>query len=79
MRAHTRYGVTVPLYHVCRSNLLLVCRLPSVTCVMGSHVCVCVCIGRTQVDKGSDICISVWNLHRSPQLWQEPEAFKPER
>ncbi len=32
-----------------------------------------------QVEKGSDIFISVWNLHRSPQLWDAPTEFRPER
>jgi len=31
------------------------------------------------VEKGSDIFISVWNLHRSPDLWKEPETFNPDR
>ncbi|GFR50051.1 hypothetical protein Agub_g12102, partial [Astrephomene gubernaculifera] len=31
------------------------------------------------VPAGSDIFISVWNLHRSPQLWDQPDCFKPER
>lgn len=31
------------------------------------------------VPKGSDIFISVWNLHRSPQLWPEPNKFNPDR
>lgn len=35
--------------------------------------------GQYPVDKGSDIFISIWNLHHSPELWDEPEAFKPER
>ncbi|EFJ40130.1 hypothetical protein VOLCADRAFT_100143 [Volvox carteri f. nagariensis] len=31
------------------------------------------------VPAGSDLFISVWNLHRSPELWDEPDKFKPER
>jgi len=31
------------------------------------------------VEKGSDIFISVWNLHRSPAVWEEPERFMPDR
>ncbi|PPD72672.1 hypothetical protein GOBAR_DD30430 [Gossypium barbadense] len=30
-------------------------------------------------DEGEDIFISVWNLHRSPSLWQDAEKFNPER
>ena len=29
--------------------------------------------------KGMDIFISVWNLHRSPDLWEEPDRFDPDR
>jgi beta-ring hydroxylase len=32
-----------------------------------------------QVAKGSDVFISVWNLHHSGQLWKDPEAFNPDR
>jgi len=28
---------------------------------------------------GADLFISVWNLHHSPYLWKDPEAFRPER
>lgn len=31
------------------------------------------------IRKGSDIFISVWNLHRSPQLWPQPNTFNPDR
>jgi cytochrome P450 len=31
------------------------------------------------VTKGSDIFISVWNLHRSPALWDGPDDFNPDR
>ena len=29
--------------------------------------------------KGSDCFIAVWNLHRSPDLWENPDAFDPSR
>ena len=31
------------------------------------------------IGAGADIFISVWNLHRSPHLWKEPDAFRPDR
>ncbi|CAL5218758.1 g475 [Coccomyxa viridis] len=31
------------------------------------------------IGKGADIFISVWNLHRSPHLWKDPNVFRPER
>lgn len=36
-------------------------------------------IGGFKVNKGSDMFISVWNLHRSPVLWEDPDAFNPDR
>ncbi|PNH12250.1 Protein LUTEIN DEFICIENT 5, chloroplastic [Tetrabaena socialis] len=35
--------------------------------------------GQYLVPAGSNLFISVYNLQRSPQLWDEPDAFKPER
>ena len=32
-----------------------------------------------QVEAGSDLFISVWNLHRSPALWERPNDFVPDR
>ncbi|MCO5578022.1 hypothetical protein L7F22_031860 [Adiantum nelumboides] len=31
------------------------------------------------IQKGEDIFISVWNLHRSPHLWEDADDFRPER
>lgn len=32
-----------------------------------------------KVLRGTDIFISTWNLHRSPELWDDPEKFDPTR
>jgi cytochrome P450 family 97 subfamily B polypeptide 3 len=32
-----------------------------------------------KVLRGTDIFISTWNLHRSPDLWEDPEKFDPTR
>jgi len=32
-----------------------------------------------QVAAGSDLFISVWNLHRSPAIWERPNEFQPDR
>ena len=31
--------------------------------------------GKTFIAKGTDIFISTWNLHRSPDLWEHPERL----
>jgi len=35
--------------------------------------------GGIKVLRGSDIFISTWNLHRSPDLWEDPEKYDPTR
>lgn len=35
--------------------------------------------GGYPIGKGCDLFISVWNLHRSPHLWKDPNEFRPER
>mmetsp|Transcript_32077 Transcript_32077/g.47195 ORF Transcript_32077/g.47195 Transcript_32077/m.47195 type:complete len:742 (+) Transcript_32077:92-2317(+) len=32
-----------------------------------------------KVLRGTDIFISTWNLHRSPELWEDPETYDPTR
>ncbi|EEF50061.1 cytochrome P450, putative [Ricinus communis] len=36
-------------------------------------------LGKYPIKRGEDIFISVWNLHRSPHLWDDAEKFNPER
>ncbi|KAK4273615.1 hypothetical protein QN277_021984 [Acacia crassicarpa] len=31
------------------------------------------------IKRGEDIFISVWNLHRSPELWEDADKFSPDR
>ena len=34
---------------------------------------------QARIIRGCDIFISVYNLHRSPDLWEKPDTFDPER
>ncbi|XP_050221885.1 protein LUTEIN DEFICIENT 5, chloroplastic [Mercurialis annua] len=36
-------------------------------------------LGKYPIKSGEDIFISVWNLHRSPHLWDDEDKFNPER
>lgn len=36
-------------------------------------------LGGFAVPAGSDIFIATWNLHRSPDLWERPNEFDPDR
>ncbi|KAK4366443.1 hypothetical protein RND71_014323 [Anisodus tanguticus] len=36
-------------------------------------------VGGYPIKRGEDIFISVWNLHRSPNHWEEADKFNPER
>ena len=45
-----------------------------------SPVPVCVCVlGGIRLLKGTDVFISTWIMHRSPELWDEPDEFEPDR
>ena len=35
--------------------------------------------GGYKVPKGQDMIVSVYNIHRNPDVWEDPEAFLPER
>ena len=35
--------------------------------------------GGLTMREGQDIFIGVWNIHRDPELWEDPEVFDPDR
>src|SRR6185295_5632654 len=36
-------------------------------------------LGGFHIQKGTDVWISPWILHRDPKHWKDPERFSPER
>nr|XP_034903407.1 protein LUTEIN DEFICIENT 5, chloroplastic isoform X2 [Populus alba] len=36
-------------------------------------------LGKYPIERGEDIFISIWNLHRSPNLWDDADKFIPDR
>lgn len=55
---------------------LLIRRSLQSDCLPGGH------LGASEgypIPKGTDIFISIYNMHRSPYFWDDPEAFDPER
>lgn len=39
----------------------------------------CLHVGGYTVPRGQDVMISVYNIHHSPAVWDDAEAFRPER
>lgn len=33
----------------------------------------------TFISRGTDIFIATWNIHRSPEFWEDPDTYNPER
>lgn len=38
-----------------------------------------ICAGGYQVPRGQDVIVSVYNIHRNPDVWDQPDDFLPER
>lgn len=34
---------------------------------------------RTFIPRGTDVFIATWNLHRSPEFWEHPDQYDPDR
>ncbi|XP_019059549.1 PREDICTED: isoflavone 2'-hydroxylase-like [Tarenaya hassleriana] len=37
------------------------------------------CIGGYTVPKGTTLIVNTWAMHRDPDVWEDPECFRPER
>ena len=46
---------------------------------LGSQMPPALLAGGYSVPKGQDVMISVYNIHHSPAVWDDPESFMPER
>lgn len=47
--------------------------------VLSAGVMACLRAGGYSVPVGQDVMISVYNIHRSAAVWDDPHAFRPER
>ena len=56
-----------------REDVCMLCWCFSAIVSVGVHA------GGYTVPPGQDVMISVYNIHHSPAVWDDPEAFKPER
>lgn len=43
---------------------------------MSSETC---SVGGFEVQKGTMLLVHVWRMHRDPNIWEDPNEFKPER
>ncbi|XP_065880257.1 cytochrome P450 81C13-like [Euphorbia lathyris] len=48
---------------------LLLPHFSSETCTVGGY----------EVQKGTMLLVNVWSMHRDPNVWEDPNEFKPER
>ncbi|XP_077230983.1 cytochrome P450 81Q32-like [Tasmannia lanceolata] len=64
------------LNNIVSETLRLFPALPSLVPHESSHDCK---LGGYDVPRGTIILANVWAVHRDPELWEEPDCFKPER
>lgn len=62
--------------HPNRTTLLRCASLP-VGCKEASAFCIIICVH--QVPRKQNVLLSIYNLHRSPSVWEHPTEFIPER
>ncbi|CAJ0916026.1 unnamed protein product, partial [Mesorhabditis belari] len=45
-----------------------------------NRTCVAECeVGGVRYEKGTQVGIPIWNVHRNAEFWPEPDEFRPER
>ncbi|KAI3506932.1 hypothetical protein L1887_21585 [Cichorium endivia] len=48
--------------------------------VAGPHEAIEDCyVGGYHISKGTRLIVNIWKLHRDPQIWSDPNEFRPER
>ena len=60
-------------------SLILLCRMVHSVCWGRAEESQRCSAGGFTVPPGQDVMISVYNIHHSPAVWEDPEAFRPER
>ncbi|KAF3487799.1 hypothetical protein F2Q69_00054950 [Brassica cretica] len=73
---HTVFGSNTYLNNVISETLRLYPAVPMLVPHASSHNCK---VAGFDIPRGTWLLINAWAIQRDPKVWDEPEAFKPER